>query len=68
MSTPTFHWDADRGRWVVMHGSLNPVYSSNIESLTELVKLQEIDDSVSEWIDCVDAETVWQNLKEGRYE
>jgi len=62
MSGPTFHWDGDRRRWIIMHGSHNPVYSNNLESLTELAKLQEIDDSVEDWCDCDDAEAIWQKM------
>ena len=63
MSTPTFHWDPDRRRWVVMQPSLNPVYSDSMEGLVELLRLEEIDRSVTEWIDCVDAEAIWQDMK-----
>ena len=65
MSTPTFHWDPDRRRWVVMQPSLNPVYSDNMESLVELLRLEEIDGAVQDWADCEDAETIWQKMVDG---
>jgi len=59
----TLHYDETTGRYHVTSVSGNPIYNQDIVTATELARLDVIDKAVTEWIDCVDAEAIWQDMK-----
>ena len=59
----TLRYDRATGRYHIENASDNPLYNQDIVTATELARLDTIDKAVTEWIDCVDAEAIWQDMK-----
>ena len=58
----TMHYDETTGRWHVMNAACNPLYNQDIQLATEIARLAEVDRSVEDWMDCDDAEKIWQKM------
>jgi len=58
----TITYNEQTGRYHIENASDNPLYNQDIATATELARLDVIDKSITEWIDCVDAEAIWQKM------
>lgn len=61
-SRVTLRYNEESGRYHVENASGNPLYNQDIQLATELARLDVIDKSVEEWLDCDDAEKIWQKM------
>ena len=56
-------YNEETGTYHISNASDNPLYNRDIQLATEMASLDAVDRSVNDWIDCVDAENIWQNMK-----
>ena len=59
----SIEFDPETGTYHISNASGNPLYSQDLQLATEMARIDVIDKSVTEWIDCVDAEAIWQDMK-----
>ena len=59
----TITYNEQTGRYHIENASDNPLYNRDIQLATEMASLDAVDRTVNEWIDCVDAEAIWQDMK-----